>query len=69
VNATVRVAMVMAQLGGTLLGGLFAEIVGLRAAAFLAPVFALLGAWAMFASPVRGLRSLSPAPTVADSVE
>ena len=69
VNATVRVAMVMAQLGGTLLGGLFAEIVGLRAAAFLAPVFALLGAWAMFASPVRGLRSLSPAPAVVDSVE
>ena len=61
VNATVRVAMVMAQLGGTLVGGVLAEVIGLRGAAFLAPVFALLGAWAMFSSPVRGLRTLAPA--------
>lgn len=56
VNATVRVAMVLAQLGGTLLGGLLAEVIGLRGASFLAPVGALLGAWALFASPVRQLR-------------
>ena len=37
VNATVRVAMVMAQLGGTLVGGVLAEVIGLRGAAFLAP--------------------------------
>ncbi len=66
VNATVRVAMVMAQLTGTLVGGLLAEVIGLRGAAFLAPVFALLGAWALFASPVRGLRTVgSPEPAVA----
>jgi MFS family permease len=62
VNATVRVAMVLAQLAATLLGGLLAEVIGLRGAAFLAPIGALLGAWALFASPVRALRHLD-APT------
>jgi MFS family permease len=56
VNATVRVAMVVAQLAATLAGGLVAEAIGLRAAAFLAPIGALLGAWFLFASPVRELR-------------
>ena len=56
VNATVRVAMVLAQLAATLLGGLLAELIGLRGAAFLAPIGALLGAWALYASPVRRLR-------------
>ena len=50
VNATVRVAMVMAQLVATLVGGVLAEVIGLRGAAFLAPVFALLGAWLLFRS-------------------
>jgi MFS family permease len=59
VNATVRVAMVLAELGGTLLGGLLAEVIGLRGASFLAPIGALLGAWALFASPVRQLRQLA----------
>ncbi|MCJ7710737.1 MAG: MFS transporter [Chloroflexi bacterium] len=58
VNATVRVAMVLAQLAATLLGGLLAELLGLRAAAFLAPIGALLGAWALYASPVRRLRRI-----------
>ena len=61
VNATVRVAMVTAQLAGTVVGGVLAEVIGLRGAAFLAPVFALLGAWALFSSPVRGIRTLAPA--------
>ena len=67
VNATVRVAMVLAQLGATLLGGLVAELVGLRAAAFLAPLGALLGAAAIWASPVRTMRriELSPVRSVA----
>jgi MFS family permease len=56
VNATVRVAMVVAQLAATLAGGLIAEAFGLRAAAFLAPLGALAGAWALLVSPVRGLR-------------
>jgi len=55
VNATVRVAMVVAQLAATLAGGLVAESIGLRGAAFLAPIGALLGAWALLASPVRSL--------------
>jgi MFS family permease len=65
VNATVRVAMVLAQLAATLVGGLLAELIGLRGAAFLAPIGALLGAWALYASPVRALRRLDqgdPAP-------
>ncbi|MHB8892890.1 MAG: MFS transporter [Candidatus Limnocylindrales bacterium] len=58
VNATVRVAMVLAQLTATLVGGLLAELIGLRGAAFLAPIGALLGAWALYASPVRRLRRI-----------
>ena len=58
VNATVRVAMVLAQLTATLLGGLLAELIGLRGAAFLAPIGALLGALALYASPVRSLRRI-----------
>jgi len=60
VNATVRVAMVLAQLAATLLGGLVAEAIGLRGAAFLAPIGALLGAVAIWFSPVRGLRAIEP---------
>jgi MFS family permease len=55
VNATVRVAMVVAQLAATLAGGLVAEAVGLRGATLLAPIGALLGAWALLASPVHHL--------------
>ncbi len=53
VNATVHVAMVGAQLAATLAGGLVAEAIGLRGAAFLAPLGALAGAWALLASPIR----------------
>ena len=52
VNATVRVAMVLAQLFGTVAGGLLAETVGLRGAAFIAPVFALVGSLGLYRSPV-----------------
>lgn len=62
VNATVRVAMVVAELAGVLAGGLLAEVVGLRGAAFLAPVGALAGAAALWLSPVRALQSLGEAP-------
>jgi MFS family permease len=55
VNATVRVAMVLAQLAATLAGGLVAEAIGLRGAAFLAPLGALAGAAALLASPVRSM--------------
>jgi MFS family permease len=52
VNATVRVAMVLAQLFGTVAGGLVAEATGLRWAAFIAPAFALVGAIGLYRSPV-----------------
>jgi len=65
VNATVRVAMVLAQLMATLLGGLLAELIGLRGAAFLAPIGALLGAWALYSSPVRSLRRIEQPARVA----
>ena len=52
VNATVRVVMVLAMLVGTVVGGLVAEAVGLRAAAFLGPLFALAGALGLYRSPV-----------------
>ncbi len=55
VNATVRVATVAAQLAATLVGGLVAEAVGVRGAAFLAPIGALLGAVALAATPARTL--------------
>jgi MFS family permease len=52
VNATVRVVMVLAQLGGTVAGGILAEVIGLRGAAFIAPLFALVGAVGLYRSPV-----------------
>ena len=52
VNATVRVVMVLATLVGTVVGGLVAEAIGLRAAAFLGPLFALAGALGLYRSPV-----------------
>jgi MFS family permease len=56
VNATVRVVMVMAQLAGTVFGGVVGEALGLRTAAFLAPAFALVGAVGLYRSPVWRVR-------------
>ncbi len=56
VNATVRVVMVLAQLLGTVAGGILAEVIGLRGAAFLAPVFALVGSVGLYRSPVWRIR-------------
>jgi MFS family permease len=53
VNATVRVMSVLAQLGGTVVAGIVGEVLGIRAAAVLAPAFVLLGALALYRSPVR----------------
>jgi predicted MFS family arabinose efflux permease len=61
VNATVRVVMVVAQLFGTVLGGIVAEAVGLRVAAFIAPAFAVVGALGLYLSPVwRVGRTMEP---------
>ena len=69
VNATVRVAVVVAQLGGTLVGGLFGEVVGLREAAFLAPFGALLGAILVFRSPVRRLGRIGAPEITTPAIE
>jgi MFS family permease len=62
VASSFAVAAGLAQLVATIGGGLFAEAVGLRAAAFLAPVGALIAAAALWFSPVRSLRILPAEP-------
>jgi hypothetical protein len=37
-------------------------VIGLRGAAFLAPLWALLGAWALFRSPVRQIGRVDGGP-------
>ena len=72
VAATVQVGSVGAQLAAALAAGLLAEVIGLRATAFLAPLGTLLAAGILVASPVRHLRDLpvldvrSPAEVVVD---
>ncbi|MEO6207104.1 MAG: MFS transporter [Candidatus Limnocylindrales bacterium] len=58
VAATFSVLAVGAQLVTTIGAGLLAEVIGLRATAFLAPLGGLLGAAVLWWSPVRGLRIL-----------
>lgn len=72
VAATVQVGSVGAQLAAALGAGLLAEVIGLRATAFLAPLGTLVAAGILVASPVRRLRDLpaldgrSPAEVVVD---
>jgi MFS family permease len=61
VNATVRVAMLLAQLVCTLGAGGLALVIGLRATSFLAPLGGLLAAAVLWASPVRRLTNLESA--------
>jgi MFS family permease len=62
VASSFHVAAVSAQLAATLVGGLVAEVIGLRVALFLAPLGGLLGAAALWFSPVRRLRVLPAEP-------
>ena len=72
VAATVQVGSVGAQLAAALAAGLLAEVIGLRATAFLAPLGTLVAAGILVASPVRSLRDLpvmddrTPAEVVVD---
>ena len=72
VTSTFHVAAVVAQLAATLAAGVLAEVIGLRATAWLAPLGGLLGAAILFWSPVRTLHVLpvtedrSPAEIVVD---
>ena len=58
VTSTFHVSAVVAQLAATLLAGVLAEIIGLRATAWLAPLGGLLGAAILYWSPVRHMDML-----------
>jgi predicted MFS family arabinose efflux permease len=61
VASTFRVLAVAAQLAATIGSGLLAEVVGLRATAFLAPLGGVVAAGVLWWSPVRILRDLPAA--------
>ncbi len=61
VASTFHVAAVVAQLLATLAAGLLAEVIGLRATAWLAPIGGLIGAAILWWSPVRTLHVLPAA--------
>ena len=61
VTSTFRVTAVIAQLTATLVAGVLAEIIGLRATAWLAPLGGLAGAAILWFSPVRHLVALPAA--------
>ena len=58
VASTFQVGSAAAQLVATIGAGLLAEVIGLRATAFLAPLGGVLAAGILFWSPVRQLRDL-----------
>ena len=62
VASTFHVAAVLAQLTATLGAGLLAEVIGLRATSWLAPLGGLFGAVILWASPVRSLLVLPERP-------
>jgi len=62
VASTFHVAAVIAQLAATLVAGLLAEMIGLRATSWLAPLGGLLGAAVLWFSPVRHLIALPAGP-------
>jgi MFS family permease len=61
VASTFRVLAVAAQLLATIGAGLLAEVIGLRATAFLAPLGGVVAAAVLWRSPVRYLRDLPAA--------
>jgi MFS family permease len=58
VNATIRVAMLLAQLVATLAAGVLALAIGLRATSFLTPLGAVVAAAIIWLSPLRRLRNV-----------
>jgi MFS family permease len=63
VASTFRVAAMTSQLIATLAAGVLAEVIGLRATSWLAPLGGVVAALILWASPVRTLTSL---PTTAE---
>jgi MFS family permease len=62
VASTFNVAAMLAQLTATLAAGMLAEVIGIRATSWLAPIGGLLGAAILWASPVRTLLVLAERP-------
>lgn len=60
VTSTFKVAAMLAQLVATLGAGVLAEVVGLRATAWLAPIGGLVAAAILWSSPVRHLLVMPP---------
>jgi MFS family permease len=58
VNATVRVAVLIAQLAVTLAAGFLALSLGIRTMLFIGPTIGLLGVLALWFSPVRRIRRI-----------
>ena len=58
VNATVQVAVLLAQLIATLGAGFLALEIGLRSTLFLAPVVGVVGVLFVWFSPVRRIRTM-----------
>jgi MFS family permease len=69
VNSTFHVGAMIAQLAATLVAGVLAEAIGVRATAWLAPVGGLIGAAVLWTSPVRHLLVLPPAAQGEPSVD
>jgi predicted MFS family arabinose efflux permease len=61
VTSTFKVAAMLAQLVATIGAGVLAEVIGLRATAWLAPMGGLVAAAILWLSPVRHLLLLPPA--------
>ena len=61
VSSTFHVLAVLAQLTATLAAGVLAEVIGLRATSWLAPLGGLLGAAILWFSPVRQMITLPAA--------
>lgn len=58
VTSTIRVGSVLAQLVCTIAAGILAEVIGLRATSWLAPLGGLIAAAIVWWSPVRRLRDM-----------
>lgn len=65
VTSTFQTASGLAQLTATLAAGVLAEVIGLRATSWLAPIGGLLAAAVLWASPVRSLITLPAQPGAA----
>jgi hypothetical protein len=64
INASSHVLSLATQLGGTILGGVLAESIGLRGALVIGSLGGLVGAAFIFFSPVRRLLDVPGRPVI-----